>query len=667
MNTKHAEIVVRLILAAFLLFSAGSIPVHSVLAEQPADEVDAPQAAEPELTSTGFLDVPSDYWAAPFIVAIKEAGITGGCGPNLFCPSAPVYRGDMAIFLERGLKGSAYQPPTAAGIFEDVPLNAYYAKWVEKLYQDGVTGGCSVSPLKYCPTAKVTRAQMAVFLLKAKHGKEYQPPAATGIFSDVVPGSFFEPWIEQLAAEGITAGCGGDKYCPSNAVTRAQMAVFLTRTFIEDGRTKVRWFVGLGGGSDSNTFEAQQAIVDEFNASQDQIKLFLEIYPYGDAYEELAARIANGNAPDIIGPVGVLGQNRFKGEYLDLQPFINSNAYDLSDFDPGVVELYQTDEGQVGIPFALYPSFVIFNKDLFDEAGLPYPPANYGEAYVDEDGISHDWDIETLTQLSKKLTLDVDGNNAAEVDFDDQSIVQFGWMNQWTDARGVGTFFGSGSLLAKDGQTAQIPEHWKAAWKWTYDGWWKDYFIPNGPYRDGGFITNYDDGFVTGKLAMAHLHTWYLTPWRLDADGFGWDLAATPAYDGGVTSKLHADSFGILKYSQNPEAAFEVLTYMLSPEVALKLLDIYGGVPARLSLQEGYLETFGETNFPGKSINWDVVMAGLDYTDNPNHESWLPAMEEAIARYNEYWDYLYYTPGLDFEAETEELRAALQEIFDAAP
>jgi Leucine-rich repeat (LRR) protein len=180
---------------------------------------------------SGFMDVPNDYWASLFIAAVKNAGITGGCRPNEFCPSAPVYRGDMAIFLERGLNGPEYTPPAATGIFTDVPLSAYYAKWVEQLYADGITGGCSVVPPKYCPSAKVTRAQMAVFLLKAIHGADYSPPPAKGIFSDVQSGSFFEPWIEQLAAEGITAGCGVSLYCPSSPVTRAQMAVFLTRAF----------------------------------------------------------------------------------------------------------------------------------------------------------------------------------------------------------------------------------------------------------------------------------------------------------------------------------------------------------------------------------------------------------------------------------------------------
>ena len=67
------------------------------------------------------------------------------------------------------------------------------------------------------------------FLLKAEHGSAYAPPACTGIFADVPCPSQYANWIEQLAAEGITGGCGGSNYCPHDPVTRQQMAVFLLK------------------------------------------------------------------------------------------------------------------------------------------------------------------------------------------------------------------------------------------------------------------------------------------------------------------------------------------------------------------------------------------------------------------------------------------------------
>jgi hypothetical protein len=110
-----------------------------------------------------------------------------------------------------------------------VPCPSQFADWIEQLAAEGITGGCGGG--NYCPDNPVTRQQMAVFLLKAEHGSSYTPPACAGVFGDVPCPSQFADWIEQLALEGITGGCGGGNFCPTNPNTRGQMAVFLVRTF----------------------------------------------------------------------------------------------------------------------------------------------------------------------------------------------------------------------------------------------------------------------------------------------------------------------------------------------------------------------------------------------------------------------------------------------------
>jgi len=180
-----------------------------------------------------FTDVPVDGFGWAQIESIYAAGITGGCSTNPlnYCPNNTVTRAQMAVFLLRGIFGSSHTPPSATGtVFADVQSNAFAASWIEQMVDEGITAGCGGS--NFCPNQSVTRAQMAVFLLRAKHGSSYTPPSASGtVFNDVPPGSFAAAWIEQLVAEGITSGCGAGNYCPNQAVTRAQMAVFLQRTF----------------------------------------------------------------------------------------------------------------------------------------------------------------------------------------------------------------------------------------------------------------------------------------------------------------------------------------------------------------------------------------------------------------------------------------------------
>jgi hypothetical protein len=112
--------------------------------------------------------------------------------------------------------------------FLDTPNGTFGYLFITKLVANLITAGCSGG--NYCPNDPVTRAQMAVFLLRSKNGVCYVPPAPTGaVFGDVPTGTFAAAWIEALAAAGVTSGCGGGNYCPNGAVTRDQMAVFLLR------------------------------------------------------------------------------------------------------------------------------------------------------------------------------------------------------------------------------------------------------------------------------------------------------------------------------------------------------------------------------------------------------------------------------------------------------
>ena len=153
----------------------------------------------------------------------------------LFCPNSFVRRDQMAVFLLKTEHGSSYTPPDCVGVFGDVACPSLFGDWIENLAAEGVTAGCGGGD--YCPLSPVTREQMAVFLLKTEHGPAFTPPSCSGVFPDVPCTSAFAAWVEDLAAEGITAGCGGGNFCPGIPVTRAQMAVFLLK--IEHGSAHV--------------------------------------------------------------------------------------------------------------------------------------------------------------------------------------------------------------------------------------------------------------------------------------------------------------------------------------------------------------------------------------------------------------------------------------------
>ena len=183
---------------------------------------------EPEPT---FIDVPPDHWAYPFIEAIATAGLTAGFPDGTYRPDNPVTRGEMAVFLKKGIHGGSYSPPTPDGSHPFSDISGHWAEaWIEDLFDEGFTSGFPDGT--YRPQNQVTRAEMAVFLKKAIHGSAYTSPTPDGShpFSDIA-GHWAEAWIEDLFDEGITSGFPDGTYRPENQVTRAEMAVFLVNAF----------------------------------------------------------------------------------------------------------------------------------------------------------------------------------------------------------------------------------------------------------------------------------------------------------------------------------------------------------------------------------------------------------------------------------------------------
>ncbi len=419
-------------------------------------------------------------------------------------------------------------------------------------------------------------------------------------------------------------------------------------------RTTIRWFVGLGTGGNPEQIEAQEAVVADYNASQDAIELELEIVQNDVAYDTLSTQIASGNAPDIVGPVGIRGAHAFNGRWMDLEPLAADAGFDLSLWPAEQVDVWRTDEGLVGLPFGVFPAMMFYNTALFDEAGLPYPPQEFGAEY---DG--KPWNMDTVREIGQFLTVDANGNDATSADFDADNIVQFGYVDQWTEPQRFATMFGAGEMTNADG-TPNVPDAWRDAFKWYYDGVWTDHFIPNAEY-EGSDILAAGNPFDSGNVAMAHTHLWYTC--CLTGVGEDWDLAVVPENDGTYTAALHADVFRILNTSEHPAEAFDVLTYLIT-DGAPALLDTYGAMPALESLQDDFFAAQDE-KYP-QGVNWEVARASLEFPDIPSHEQDMPNFLKAQDRWGAFWSNLTSTPGLDVDAEIDGLLDDLEGIYAEA-
>jgi uncharacterized protein YkwD len=187
------------------------------------------------IPETTFADVPLDHPYYDSIEALYQAGYTAGCNvdPLMYCPERSMNRAESAVFVERGIHGSDYDPQDPIEVvFADVSLDSWYADWTHGLWEDGYTAGCGTDPLRYCPSQEHTRAEATVFYLRMMYGADYEPPVARGYFIDVGEGMWYESWVDAAYEAGIAEPCATEpelRYCPEDPLTRAVAAYMMVQ------------------------------------------------------------------------------------------------------------------------------------------------------------------------------------------------------------------------------------------------------------------------------------------------------------------------------------------------------------------------------------------------------------------------------------------------------
>jgi multiple sugar transport system substrate-binding protein len=461
-----------------------------------------------------------------------------------------------------------------------------------------------------------------------------------------------------VASASAPAGSGE----PSASATPAPTPLPVTGSEAKPGDVVIRWYCCLGTGDSPDLVEAELKAADEFNASHPGIHLQFEGFIFDLARDSLAVMIGSGNGPDVVGPVGIGGAEAFHGQWLDLQPLIDKNKFDMSQFPQSTINLYNAGgEGQVGIPYAIYPSVLFYKASMFKEAGLAEPPHEWNSTYTMPDGKKVPWDYDTVREIAKILTVDKNGKDATEEGFDPENIVQWGFEPQRDDMRQTGAYWGAGSFMAADGKTVQMPEPWVAAWKHFYNGIWTDHFSVTGPQFQNTDLYPSGYPFHTGHVAMSTNYIWSLYGLKDAAKTFtDWNMAATPAYKGKTTAAFNADTFRILKSSKNPDAAFEVLKFLLSNK---DLISAYAAMPAVEAEQDAFLQ--GLQADYSQTVDWNVAKQGVPFADVPNFESFVPAYNQTFDLIQAFYTKWQATPGLDLDKEIADLKTQMQAKWDA--
>ena len=423
-----------------------------------------------------------------------------------------------------------------------------------------------------------------------------------------------------------------------------------------DEVVKVDIFVGLGTGTDPDQVTAQEALAERFNSTHDDIEIEFVIVPNDESVERLLAQISGGNPPGLVGPGGVDVAAGFFDLWEDVQPYIDAENFDTSDFYGAAVELYQYPDKTVGLPLGMFPSFIFYNIDAFDAAGVDYPTDDFNDT---------SWDVEALREMAILLTLDANGNNPTSPDFDPNNIVQWGFDDSWTDMRGFMTRFdppGAGRPTSEDTRTALVnSEEYKYGLAWLNNAIWVDHFMADYTGQEALNAAS-GDPFGGGLAAMWYSHTWYMPEGLIDLP-FDYAFAAPPFSQKGTRiARTHADTFYIPESFEHKDASWEVLKWLTSEENIVEVCLVYGCLPSRRSVTEEYtqqmMERYGDNNY-------DVIFNSIDYLDTPHHESWMPNVERANdVLQADVYDLVFTEQIADTDAVLDGANAQIQALFD---
>jgi multiple sugar transport system substrate-binding protein len=356
------------------------------------------------------------------------------------------------------------------------------------------------------------------------------------------------------------------------------------------------------------------------------------------------------------------GIAEFYDEWADLTPYIVKDQYDMTRFVGKTVEIHKyADKGILGLPMCVYPTAVFYNKDIFDAAGVEYPPQKFGEKYAD----GGTWDYTKLVEISKKLSLDANGNDANSPAFDPKNMKQWGWDGwDWGNNLEWAAKFGTapGNLVSPDKRTVLLgSQQYKDYLQFVKDTIYTWHVRANGE-QSGAFYDKSGDPFGSGLVGMWETHVWMKYAWDGWDKAFSWDVAAIPqGPNGNVLDIVDADTFVIPKSSKHKDEAWEVIKWFWQNENLKKLTDNYGCIPADKTLAGGWVADI-QAKYP--NINPQVFIDALDYTEIINHESWRPEYTKINDIAANAQDQIISGKNLDVNAVLDTAQTEAQQLLD---
>jgi len=346
-------------------------------------------------------------------------------------------------------------------------------------------------------------------------------------------------------------------------------------------------------GPVENQWEAN-IVRPEFQKAHPEICLKILSINQDDIAVKRQAMIAAGEPLHVWSPNwdgDGFASDRIRGLIADLTPLIQRDNFDLSVFDPNVLKIYQIDGKTWALPFLTTGSFVYYNKELFDKAGVPYPPTSW-------DDTSWTWDKFIAT--AKKLTKNTNNLNKA----------QFGAANGlWPPVDAIGALWGYWIIPDEAQQTGfsdgvqVVNDRTIKAFQAIHDLVYKDKVAPNNAAVSA--LTQLGGVFESGRVAMfmtGGWGHWAYHPLIDDPNGFCWGAAPLPmgTPDAKRRAVLFTDPW-VITANLSPEEqdlAWTFIKFLVSEDQARKYMEATGTPPTQTKLMQEYYKQFSKCMKP---------------------------------------------------------------------
>jgi multiple sugar transport system substrate-binding protein len=395
----------------------------------------------------------------------------------------------------------------------------------------------------------------------------------------------------------------------------------------------------------SNSAEQEwenKAVIPGFEAQNPTIKINLVVVSANNFDTRLQAMLAAGAPADVWSPWGSSNfADYVKGGLVaDLTPYIESDKLDLSDFVPDLLDSYQVAGRQMGLPFSVVGAAIFFNKDLFDKAGVAYPPESWDDTswtyaqFLDMcKALTHisggpqtqvtstpETEVTSTPETEVTSTPETEVTNTPETEVTSTPQPEVYGCNMdfslndsyaWMVGKDI---YPDSAYLTGEADTAFLDDPLIIqAFQDRQDIVWKYHYMP-----DPATITDFGGGdlFAMQKVAMQVSDGSGWQQYSAVKD-FNWAVAALPYGAPGRFSPTFTDPWMMSSKSLHPQETWAFLKYLVSPVVQKSWSKATFSPPVRKSLLEDWYAGFS-TMAPDQVK--EVFEGSLKYgKESPSH------------------------------------------------